>query len=338
MYALLEFLVGLCGGTVLLVGVCVRLGALKSVESVLELARLLALFVQLHLCGSELFLNFFKILLHPVHDRAVLFEHARALHESLGGEDVSVREHCLILWVYGAAGYAVVEKLRVAGLQGGILLLEVLDLGQRVLVTLVHEHAELSVAVHFGNGRGCVRELWCCHFDIVFFGGDSGYKKNRVFFYGYMSKQAARRVRWGFVLRGAGPFFSREDFERKFKAHAVDMFVFEHGEQHFGFVRLEKKVRVEWWGRVMKALSIENGTVVEDVFPFEGGKKGEEAHARVKEFMEAFTQRRSDGVVPEAVLKMADVKVERESRSALEKRLRVAEGRIKELEERLADA
>ena len=176
MYALLEFLVGLRGSTVLLVGVCVRLGALKSVESALKLARLLALFVQLHLCGGELFLNVCKVLLHPVHDRAVLFEHARALHESLGGEDVSVREHCLILWVDGAAGYAMVEKLRVAGLQGGVLLLEVLDLGQRVLVTFVHEHAELSVAVHFWNGRGCVRELWCCHCDVFFFSGDPGYK------------------------------------------------------------------------------------------------------------------------------------------------------------------
>jgi hypothetical protein len=159
------------------------LGALKAVEFAFEFTRLLAFLLELHLCGGELFLHVCELLLHPVHDRAVLFEHARALHECLCGENVPIREHCLVLGVYGAAGDAVVEKLRVASLQGGVLLLEVLDLGQRVFVAFVHEHAELSVAVHLRDGGGRVRELGRRHF-ASFFGWRLWVKKRWAFFYG----------------------------------------------------------------------------------------------------------------------------------------------------------
>lgn len=153
-----------------------------------------------------------------------------------------------------------------------------------------------------------------------------------------MSKQAARTTRWGFVLRGAGPFYARCDFNKTFKVGAVELFLFEHDGRQYGFVQLEKKVRMGWWGGVMKALRAENGTEVEEVFPLKERKKDEEVHGRVKEFMDALGQMSSKEGVPEAVLRLADAKIAKEPRSALEWRLRVAEARIKELEARLGGA
>jgi len=153
-----------------------------------------------------------------------------------------------------------------------------------------------------------------------------------------MSKQVARTMRWGFVLRGPGPFFARRDFRAQFKVDAVELFVFEHDGRHFGYVELERKVRMGWWVLVMKALRAENGTEIEEVFPFKERKKGEELRGRVKEFVDALGQKSSNEGVPEAVRRMTDPGIAKEPRSALEKRLRVAEAKIKELEARLGGA
>jgi hypothetical protein len=162
-------------------------------------------------------------------------------------------------------------------------------------------------------------------------------KKGLVFFFisRMAMRQVSRRVRWGFVFRGAGPFFTAEELESRFKIRATELYVFKHGECHYGYVRLEKKVRASWWCGVFKAVTLETGSTLDEVFPFDG----EGGHSRVRELAECLKETGLSGDdVPDVLTKLVCGEGRKVSRKSMQKKLKSAEERIKELEAMLPNA